>query len=128
MNISGIRASAGFYDYNDIKNSELRSQQIQQAKEEEQQEKQTTNPEQDFTVRDQQNYTSYDYAKQYEPNTSYEMKGADKELGLLDVDQVLSDVEKDFVLQQYQFFVGENMMQLQNSNDVINDMGEKFVL
>ena len=121
MNISGIRASAGFYDYNDIKNSELRSQQIQQAK-------QTTNPEQDFTVRDQQNYTSYDYAKQYEPNTSYEMKGADKELGLLDVDQVLSDVEKDFVLQQYQFFVGENMMQLQNSNDVINDMGEKFVL
>lgn len=128
MNISGIRASAGFYDYNDIKSSELRSQQIQQAKTAEQQEKQITNPEQDFELRSQQNYTSYDYAKQYEPNASYEMKGADKELGLLDVEQVLSDVEKDFVLQQYQFFVGEKKMQLQNSNDVMSDLGENFVL
>ena len=32
MNISGIRTYAGFYDYNTIKQSEMRSRQIQEAK------------------------------------------------------------------------------------------------
>ena len=36
MNISGIRTGAGFYDYNSIKINEVRSQQIQEARESEQ--------------------------------------------------------------------------------------------
>ena len=36
MNISGIHTGAGFYDYNSIKINEVRSQQIQEARESEQ--------------------------------------------------------------------------------------------
>ncbi len=121
MNISGIRASAGFYEYNDIKSSELRGQQIQQAKAQEQEQL----PEEAQSV---QNFTSYDYAKQYEPEATYEMKGADSDIALLDVEKVLSDVQKDVVLQQYQFFVGESENQTKSVRDTSVDFGENFTI
>ena len=123
MNISGIRASAGFYEYNDIKSSELRGQQIQQAKAQEQEQEQL--PEEAQSV---QNFTSYDYAKQYEPEATYEMKGADSDIALLDVEKVLSDVQKDVVLQQYQFFVGKSENQTKSVRDTSVDFGENFTI
>ena len=36
------------------------------------------------------------------------MKGTDSDIRSLDVEQALSDMQKDQVLQQYQFFVGES--------------------
>lgn len=126
MNISGIRASAGFYDYNDIKSSEARSRQIREAKaveEDEVSSLQEAGAEQILDSEEQsglkvekeatQKFTSYDYAKQYEPDATYEMKGGDSEIGLLDINKVLSEVRKDSVLQQYQFFVGEVKAQKQ---------------
>lgn len=126
MNISGIRASAGFYEYNDIKSSELRGQQIQQAKAQEA--KQEQPQEEAQSMQYQQNFTSYDYAKQYEPEATYEMKGADSDIALLDVEKVLSDVQKDAVLQQYQFFVGESENQTKSAKDTIADFGENFTI
>ena len=126
MNISGIRASAGFYEYNDIKSSELRGQQIQQAKAQEAKQEQL--PEETQNVQNQQNFTSYDYAKQYEPEATYEMKGADSDIALLDVEKVLSDVQKDAVLQQYQFFVGESENQPKSVRDTSVDFGENFTI
>ncbi len=110
MNISGIRASVGFYEYNDIKSSELRSRQILEAKEaqdEKPAEAEQERPLEDAAEELHQDFTSYDYAKQYEPQAAYELKGKDSEIELLDIEKVLSDVKKDAVLQQYQFFVGE---------------------
>ena len=39
------------------------------------------------------------------------MKGADSDINSLDVDRAISDMQRDQVLQQYQFFVGERQAQ-----------------
>lgn len=49
-----------------------------------------------------------EYTKQYQPQTSYELIGSESEIAGLDVEQAISDMKKDQVLQQYQFFVGES--------------------
>ncbi len=36
------------------------------------------------------------------------MKGVDSDISKLDVEKALSDLKKDQVLQQYQFFVGDD--------------------
>lgn len=48
---------------------------------------------------------------QYQPDRTYEMKGSESDIHSLDVEKALSDMHKDQVLQQYQFFVGENIEQ-----------------
>lgn len=119
MNISGIRTYASFYDYNEIKNGEVRSQQIQQQNpEEEVQEAQNVTSVPDTRELDQ-SFGAFDYAKQYQPDKTYELKGTNSDLDLLDVNQVLSDVQKDQVLQQYQFFVGESKAQTNGSADLV---------
>lgn len=129
MNISGIRASVGFYEYNDIKSSELRSQQIQDAQKiEEESERLAVQEVSSEAMESQQNFTAFDFAKQYEPNATYEMKGAESDLAMLDVEKLLSDVKKDAVLQQYQFFVGEKKAQMQGRTEGNPDMIENFVL
>ena len=47
-----------------------------------------------------------EYAKQYQPDAEYDLKGIAR-----DVEKAISDMKKDQVLQQYQFFVGERMSQ-----------------
>lgn len=121
MNISGIRTHAGFYDYNTIKNNEARSQQIQDAKAEEKlltaaaanvPEKKLSEEQVKPETSGQQSERRPDtgaaeYAKQYQPDAVYDLKGADSDIARLDVEKALSDMKKDQVLQQYQFFIGE---------------------
>ena len=52
-----------------------------------------------------------EYAKQYQPDAEYELKGMASDIASLDVEKAVSDMKKDQVLQQYQFFVGERMSQ-----------------
>lgn len=113
MNISGIRPYAGFYEYNSIKLNEIRQQQIVQS--------QALGTDagagnrsdaQDagvYAARERQTYNSADYAKEYQPGVSYELKGADSDLNSLDVEKAISGLEKDQVLKQYQFFVGDDI-------------------
>lgn len=108
MNISGIRANAGFYDYSIVKNNEIRSQQIMEAKASFGTAP-VTNDEstsENTGYEREQNFTSLDYAKQYQPDMTYEMKGADSDLASLDVEAAISTMQQDQVIQQYQFFVG----------------------
>ena len=49
-----------------------------------------------------------DYANRYQPDVTYDLKGADSELMSLDVEKAISDMKRDQVLQQYQFFIGES--------------------
>lgn len=113
MNISGIRTNAGFYDYNSIKINEVRSQQIQEAKEGSQiPVTNTAEPEDNGDARQipkvqQEDQGIVDFNAQYQPDASYELKGIDSDLSKLDVEKALSDLKKDQVLQQYQFFVGD---------------------
>lgn len=104
MNISGMRPRADFYDYNSIKMVALRSQQIAEAKRagDGGQETQTRPSEQPRP----QTYNAFTYAQEYQPNETYELKGRDSDLASLDLQKALSTMEKDQVLQQYQYFAG----------------------
>lgn len=133
MNISGIHTYAGFYDYNTIKSQEARNQQIAESKaesmhamreEELQHEEAVREVEQEATQAKPDLGAAW-YAKQYQPDATYEMKGADSEISSLDVEKALSDLQKDQVLMQYQVFVGES-----NGNDKLseNRTDENFYL
>ena len=112
MTISGIRPYAGFYEYNSIKANELRAEQIaatQKAPSVEAEEVSTET--QSATVQTpapEQNFTAFDYAQNYRSDETYELKGKDSDLASLDMQKAISDLDKDQVLQQYQFFVGES--------------------
>ena len=107
MNISGIRLSAGFYDYNTIKSEELSAEQTQKTLTAQQSD---TEQEATLTVEASTKPDTgvMDYANRYQPDVTYDLKGADSELMSLDVEKAISDMKKDQVLQQYQFFVGES--------------------
>ena len=109
MNISGIRPTESFYSYNSIKLSELRNQQIAAAIEASvvsvPKEADEMSVAENIPV---QNYTSYDYAQRYNPDDIFELKGIDSDITNLDVQKAVSDLDKDQVLQQYQFFVGDD--------------------
>ncbi len=111
MNISGIRPSESFYSYNSIKINELRNSQIMQAKQ-----SQVANTSDDLSgdqqsfdeTRARQSFSALDYASTYDPNASYDLKGADSDISKLDVEKAVSDLDKDKMLEQYQFFVGSS--------------------
>ncbi len=120
MNISGIRTSAGFYDYNIIRLNEVRSQQVREAKASEQEE---AKPNEIAAIETAE--VSYDtpvkpagvdkgaeeFAKSYQPDAVYELKGVDSDITSLDMAKAISDLKKDQVLEQYQFFVGDSIAQ-----------------
>ena len=109
MNISGMRPYARFYDYNSIKAVELRSRQVAAAKDDllsGENSKEETRGEEFGWNGPRQDYTSYDYAKTYRPDETYELKGEESDITSLDIQKAISDMEKDQVLRQYQYFVG----------------------
>lgn len=114
MNISGIRTYAGFYDYNTIKNQEAHGRQIAESKAEASEnlatmeEQKSKAPEQVVVAPVKPDNGASEYAKKYQPDATYELKGVDSDIANLDVQKALSDMKKDQVLQQYQFFVGES--------------------
>lgn len=130
MNISGIRPSLGFYSYNSIKIDELRNQQLAvTAQEQAPMQEESTGYKDQLPV--EQNFTSYDYAKSYQPDETYELKGAESDISKLDVDKTMSDLEKDKVLEQYQYFVGDQAHAIaidMNTENRIQRSGENFVL
>ena len=130
MNISGIRPSLGFYSYNSIKIDELRNQQLAvTAQEQAPMQEESTGYKDQLPV--EQNFTSYDYAKSYQPDETYELKGAESDISKLDVEKTMSDLEKDKVLEQYQYFVGDQAHAIaidMNTDNKIPRSGENFVL
>ena len=131
MNISGIRPYAGFYDYNSIKAEALRSQQIAEAQPtislQQREEPRVTVTE----VPVEQNFDSYDFAQTYRSGETYELKGKDSDLESLDVQKAISDLGKDQVLQQYQYFVGSSDAVTKKANEAAQQnmrSGENFSL
>ncbi|MBE5906366.1 MAG: hypothetical protein E7277_06165 [Lachnospiraceae bacterium] len=56
--------------------------------------------------RPEQKENAFEFAKKYDPNATYEMKGADSDLKNLDKVSELPKVHRDAALRQYQSFVG----------------------
>lgn len=132
MNISGIRTYAGFYDYNSIKSQEAKTLQIQEIKDAEP--KETVEQEEDrqdellireIPAKKEPDEGAVDYAKQYQPDFTYDLKGIDSDIANLDVEKALSDMKKDEILEQYQFFVGESGAREGSAENRVN---EKFFL
>ena len=122
MNISGIRPSAGFYDYNTIKSEELSAEQTQKTLTAQQ-----SDAEQEAVMNVEASAKpdtgAMDYANRYQPDASYDLKGADSELMSLDVEKAISDMKRDQVLQQYQFFIGgsqaEQLLESRNQENFL---------
>ena len=79
MNISGIRPAVGFYDYNSIKQAEevgVVSQEIapNRATEVPADTATATQNAEGVAARSRQTFGAYDYAGQYEPDATYELK------------------------------------------------------
>lgn len=118
MNISGVSPRAGIYSYNSIRLTELRNQQIaasQAARLEQEKKMQELDAEQKVpqiganeAVASKQNFDAYDFAKTYRPGEVYDLKGADSDINSLDMEKAVSDMGKDQILQQYQYFVGND--------------------
>ena len=109
MNISGIRPYAGFYEYNSIRSAELRSSQVMAANEQSAKDAmdgERKNSQSTVVPEAAQNFTSFDFAQSYDPNASYDLKGTDSDINNLDTMKAISDLDKDLVLRQYQYFVG----------------------
>lgn len=137
MNVSGIRPYEGFYQYNSIKLNELRNQQIAASARAAEQvtgaEDTTQKPEekQVISASVNQSFDSYDFAQQYRPDETFELKGIDSDIESLDAKKAISDLEKDQVLQQYQYFVGDKAHVTIKENfkaNVAAHMGENFFL
>ena len=128
MSISGIRAHAGYQANNSISETELRrleeaSRRVEQERQELDNARQPRS-EDGIIVEARQNQTfgSGEYADTYQPGQTYEMKGAESDLGSL-------DVQKDRIIQQYQFFVGHGVpgMEQKLPTDPVMDV-EDFLL
>lgn len=121
MNISGIRPHMGFYNnkiedgsrISDRQNrEELQAEQIQSPSESIRSGQPDSRDSQVLAGQEteqQENRTSgtQDYAEHYQPGVVYALKGENSDLESLDVEQAISKMEKDQILRQYQFFVGE---------------------
>lgn len=113
MNISGIRPYAGFYEYNSIKVAQLRNQQISASQEElpnEPDNREAENTASAMQMAPEQNFTSLDYAKTYDPKASYQLKGINSDINSLDTMKAVSDLDKDKAIRQYQYFVGDKKL------------------
>lgn len=129
MNISGIRPTAGFYSYNSIKINELRNQQLAVTTQEKVVKKESVIEQEEVPV--EQTFSSFDFAQTYKPDATYELKGEDSDVSGLDVEKTLSDLEKDKVLEQYQYFVGDRAQKVATDLNTENKMprsGENFIL
>ena len=114
MNISGIGSYSG--SYNSIKiNSLINNRQTAETSSGGQAQAVHSNDqklkEQRQQIRANQNFNSSDYAKQYAPGKTYEMKGADSDLASLDESSDVSGSRKSQIMQQYQLFMGETQAQ-----------------
>ena len=129
MNISGIRPTAGFDSYNSIKINELRNQQLAVTTQEKVVKKESVIEQEETPV--EQTFSSFDFAQTYKPDATYELKGEDSDVSGLDVEKTLSDLEKDKVLEQYQYFVGDRAQKVATDLNTENKMprsGENFIL
>ncbi|MBE5900807.1 MAG: hypothetical protein E7280_02765 [Lachnospiraceae bacterium] len=105
MNISGIRPfeAIGYYsNVNRVNGQEAVAAKVQVT---EQQPKEQPKQQQVFE-RPQQKETAVEFAKKYDPNAKYDLKGADSDINSLDKVTELPKAHKDEALKQYQTFVG----------------------
>lgn len=110
MNISGIRPTNEFYNVNSVE-SIRRAAQVAPVEAPVEKVAPVEAPKTEGRSAEteaKQTFGAYDYANQFKPGETYSMKGTDSDLRSLDVEKAVSDMQKDSVLHQYQYFVKDN--------------------
>lgn len=108
MNISGIRPTIDFYDFNNrvqLDSVKADVTALSQTPDSVESGSPKIDEESILNARKKQTFGSFEYANTYKPQETFEMKGADSDIHSLDVARAVSDMQKDSVIQQYQFFV-----------------------
>lgn len=108
MNISGIRPGVGIYHYDftqQVESQESSKETVKGMQEDSFKEMEIEKEQSDREFR--QKFASVDYANKYQAGVEYSLKGIDSDLESLDMERAISLMQKDRVIQQYQFFVGE---------------------
>ncbi len=115
MNISGIRPYSGFYSVNSVPPTRQEVEKSEEKAVERQAEGAALSISRDAmdaattSAREKQTFGSYDYAKQYRPETDVTRSiGSNADINNLDVQKAVSDMQKDEAIQQYQVFVNPN--------------------
>lgn len=118
MNISGIRPYSGYNLYRPVSGAES-TQTVSTDLATQQAQKQDTAESIPSSVSQNtpqnQTFGAYDYANQYNPDSTYEMKGKESDLKSLDVENAISSMQKDSLLHQYQYFVGADQTAAQGT-------------
>lgn len=60
-----------------------------------------------------------DISLEFNPNAEFDFAGRDSSIADLDVEKAISDMKKDSILEQYQYFVGDQKTSLVNDEDGI---------
>lgn len=97
--------------YEDEASRRLNAQNEEQNIQKNAQEAQQSSPLMDLRlddIRPRENASIEDISLSLNQNQGFDMKGRESELASLDIQKAVSDMQKDQVLQQYQFFVGDN--------------------
>ena len=109
MNISGIYPYSGFYNYNRISEAAAIAP-VEKPQEAVEPTEEATGAVATAVVnvdaRANQTFGAFDYANQYKPDENL-MNRSVGVVRSLEVDQAISDMQKDQALHQYQFFVRE---------------------
>lgn len=134
MSIFGIRSHAEYQANNSISETELQKLEAasRQVELERQELDSALKPKTDEAIiieaRQKQTFGSAEYADTYQPNQKYGMKGAESDLYNLDVQKAVSDMQKDRVIQQYQFFVGHRGIEMGQKSSFMAMGIEDFTL
>jgi hypothetical protein len=127
MNVSGIRPYEGFYQYNSIRLEGLRSQKVAEAKQTNEAAAEPAAVRTGYEV--SRSFDSYDFAQLYQADDTFALKGIDSDINSLDAEKAVSDLNKDQILQQYQYFVGDRQTAgAQEQNAAMSRTGENFSL
>lgn len=113
MGINGIHGYSSNYSFQPIKKVDLetvKAQELVKQTEEQKLPAKTSENLANALIPDTRSKTAdlENISLSFNQNETYDYIGKDAELSLLDMDQVLSDMKKDSVLDQYRYFVGDS--------------------
>ena len=118
MNISGVRPTEEFYKYNTVRINELRSKQILASQNQNEQEDIKVVMEESLPVDTKEGLSSNVAMSEYEQNQYTgdrdTFKGEDSDIHSLDMQKAVSDLKKDEVLQEYQYFISSSKIESQD--------------
>ncbi len=124
--MNGIGGPYDLYNiYNRISNVNIRQQQVETPVQEPQQEVAAAASgvqEMDLNlsaIKPRENAPLEDISLSLSTSPSFEMKGRNSDIESLDLEKAVSDMQKDQVLQQYQYFIGDSAMLSQDEDGIV---------